>query len=369
MLTHTQARALPPSEQKRLARTLSPAALWERWGFGVIRAGNELRVMKDGSCLYRSVWTGDAWISGLSDAGNAIAKGVGDNISLFRHFEPKLGRLRHVDYGLALLTILTTCDDDYRPRAVASQAKKRGHPVLPPDSEAGRAAGIEYLAGRGISLPVIEAFEKAGVLRYTGETEKYAAGLVFIGLDPEGRIAFASRRRIDVPGTPVRSGDVSKRDLAGTDKSMIPVFPGSGKIVFTEGGVNMLSVVEAFARAGLPYPTVLMTGGQGNLAWKDNPRIMDILAKAGEVQVLAENDAHLSPEARERGEKLKEAQASAAERLSGLRPYIIRFPERYNDVNDVVAAGAGLHPDLESLVRVMAPEAFARDENGERPHA
>lgn len=320
--------------RKRLAKRMSPARLWERWGYPVIRASeNELRVLdpESGDCLYRSARKNDGtWISGMKDAGCAIASGVGDNISLWQHFEPyhlkRTRQIRSVDFRTTLVMILSICDADDAPGHCARPEAEERFPSLPLPSSQARRQGLDYLAARGISEDCVEMFERQGVLRFCGYSDP---AMFFVGKDHEGRISFVSRRSFE-------DGPMSKRDLSGTRKAMVPVFLGTSTMVFVEGGVNMLTIGEIAKRMGQECPTVVMTGGQANLSWERNLFLERLLKGAARIVFMEENDFHLPEDKRLAGVERKRAQAALAERISGLAVEMCPVDPAYNDINDLL---------------------------------
>ena len=276
----------------------SPAALWNKWGYEIKRAGSELRVYKkdeaDG-CIYRSVLTSEGiWLSTMSDAGVHIAPNVGDNISLVQHFTKTKRHTKTLNEAIQYITYICKNNDDIPTyKAPAKQGKNLS---LPRQSERGDDRGRAYLRARGISKAVISKAEEAGLIRFSADTEDYAAAVFFLGYKNDS-LAYAGRRCIEAP----KSKDTSeKRDVTGSSKTWIPVFEGNPSlIVFVEGGVNMLFVMELFYRAGKEIPTVIMTGGSGNTKWGNNTKIEKILKESDEVWLISENDSHLSEKKQE----------------------------------------------------------------------
>lgn len=342
---------------REIAKRKSPLLLWERWGYNVRVTGRELRVYhpKEDGCLYRSVQQDNGvWLSSSSDAGIRIAQGVGDNISLFQYFEPEY-RIRNkktqttVSFKQSISAINRICDDAVSPTSFTSNKEASGDIRMPGQSERGRDRGHLYLSHRGISKEVCLFAESQKFIRYADSHQDYAAAVFFVGYK-DTKPMFANKRCIEA----IRSKDsTEKRDLANSSKVYIPVIKGTSHVIFVEGGVNALSILEIFHRANEPFPTVIMTGGQGNTKWSKNEAVIEILKNSTSVSFMGENDFHLSPEKQKSGKELKEAQAYTASEIAQKNVPIISIGDEFGDVNDIVAIKEDFDEELESLLNAM----------------
>lgn len=312
------------------ARRVDPAPIWTQLGFSVTRSAAEIRVLDDtGSCLYRSTRKADGtWLSSAADAGVAIAEGVGDNISLFRHF---LGQ----GFRDAVESVLALVGERVHENTLPAPAQREKKIQLPFMGPGAATSGRRYLMDRGISLSVLEKCENAGILSYSAKnmTLGYGNAVYFLGRDEKGRLAFAMRRRAGAAG---RNDTIEKRNLMGSDDRYVPFFRGSATVYITEGGVNMLSIIEAHERLGFQLPTVIMTAGQGNLKWLETRERKKLLENASHVFVVDENDDHLSPEAQSRGRELKARMLDAVSAACGGKASLLFMPAGENDMNDVL---------------------------------
>ena len=333
------------------AKKLSPASLWIKWGYAIKYAGDEIRVYKpnEEGCLYRSVLQADGcWLSGMADAGVAIAPGVGDNISLVQHFTRKRVE-KSFDECISYIFYICKDDKPVANRVPTWDSRQSERLSLPAQTQRGDDRGRLYLGARGISRAVSDAAEKAGLIRFSPGNNEYAAAVFFLGYR-QGDIAYASKRCIEAP----KSKDTAeKRDMGGSDKTWVPVFKGDPSlVVITEGGINALSILELFQRAEGNMPTVIMTGGGGNLKWAKNPYVQQILEQAQKVWLMGENDSHLSEIKQDLALKAKEAQRKIASDLAGREAGILLLPQEYNDINDVILAGR-MTRDMEEILKVL----------------
>lgn len=325
------------------ANAKSPLLLWERWGFSVQPAGDELRVYNaDNNCVYRSVKQPDnRWLSTMSDAGVGIAPHVGDNISLFQYGEMQfMNKSKPPTFTTALSKILFICknesEDGHFKKVTSHYASSSPDGVnLPLPTTKGNMKGKIYLQSRGISSAIIDQAYKSNTIQFVDSSEHYAASVLFVGYNSLNLPVFANKRCIEPPKS--HDHGRNKRDLANSNKVFVPFLKGSEEIVFfVEGGVNMLTIAELFTRNNKAIPTVIMTGGQGSLKWSENPFIIDILSKSHHVLFIEENDFHLSEAKQQQNKELKEKQRQQASQISGHEAVIIPLPHKYGDINDLI---------------------------------
>lgn len=335
---------MPMEKRKQIANASSPFSLWERWGFYPRMSGGEIRVYdENNACLYRSVLQNGRWISGRASAGVSIADRVGDNISLFAHFEPiyrkqaNLPRI-HCDFITSVNLFLQYCERDSfaaQPRPVHIHEKGKPYEYVKaalPD----RNVALKYLEKRGISGKSFDIAAKAGLVDVMAGDYRHAPRLVFKGYHDDGSVALASTRLCP----PRRGSDtVEKRDLAGSDKRRPPVLHGSNSLVIVEGGVDLLSVIEMSLRLGREYPTVIATCGQNNMSWLSENSYADIVKNADRVVVVMDNDFHLSRQAAEEMADLKRRNVAALSEISAEEPLILTFPGQCKDINDYLLQG------------------------------
>ena len=151
-------------------------------------------------------------------------------------------------------------------------------PALPQGNSGDRSKGREYLQGRGIDLPVIDAAETARFVRYI------PSAVVFVGYDDQGKCRSATRRATD-PSDPIQ-----KRDFANSDKSYPPILPGTGSLWIVEGGVDALALHTLCARSGHPVPHVVVSGGINVRSYLDTPHIQKLVIGADLVTIACEHE-------------------------------------------------------------------------------
>lgn len=309
------------------ANRRSPASIWQGLGYTVVRAGcRELRVMDEGRhTLFRSVQQDDgSWLSCLASAGMRIAPHVGDNISLVRHFygtsfQEAVQRLENLPQAAL---------ENYR-RDGQKTARRREYPYEPPTSQTAREAGLAYLERRGVSPEIAAITEDAGTLGFAPGTQVCAPALLFKGYDETGRIRYIAKRLISAPRTYDRG---SKFDMSGSSKSFVPFFQGNPDEVFiTEGGVNLLSILQLRSPR---LPTVIMSGGSGNIHFIKSPLVQDILRGGKRIYIMGERDflrdGSINPYSLKGWDKLKKL----AEDFTGENVPIVYPPENAKDIND-----------------------------------
>lgn len=313
------------------ANSVCPAALWKELGYKVITAGSrELRVLCNGHALYRSVLLADGrWLSGMADAGMGIAPHVGDNVSVARYF-------LHLTFKEALekLSGLSQDKGDLDTWAKkASSIRRRAYPFLPPTSPEAEAEGTRYLTARGISHEIIKKAVNTGFLSFTEAVpEKFGSAVTFIGYDGSGKCRLVSKR---LTGECGKFDCGVKYDMKGSCKEFVPIFHGEpDRVVFTEGGVNALSILQLNLDAGLPLPTVVMTCGVGNIRCLEGDVVRQAVLRAKAIWLVGENDFlhDGSPNIRANENRIK--MLAAAEDVSGKKVILNMPPENQQDIND-----------------------------------
>ncbi|MHB8369461.1 MAG: hypothetical protein ACYDBP_07205 [Leptospirales bacterium] len=250
------------------ARMTDPTDYLASRGYSVERQGRHLSVRQGKEEVYRITQKPDGHYVACTKEGEA----VGDNIALVRREES--------DKSFpAAVESLTGVIAAPKIETVKSTIPERVPPVLPPCSEVDRAAGRDYLEGRGISKTVLDRAEKSGFVRYSQDA------VLFCGHDISGRPQNVTRRDIrpDV--------EVSKRDLKGSLKEYAPILPGDQKVAWVvEGGTDALALQTMKERAGEPVPAVIVSGGARNRGFIDNSQVQKVLKEADKVVVANENE-------------------------------------------------------------------------------
>lgn len=239
----------------------------------------------------------------------------GDNIDLVREIEGVEGFSDAV-YRLVSAPI--------QPVQVRKEKEKpRQPPRLPLAVYGAKEAGREYLEQRGIAPAVIEAAEKAGMLRYA------PGSLFFVGYDAQGSVQAATRRATDP------DDDMQRRDLKGTDKRFPAILPGDPRRVWiVEGGIDALALHTMYLRRGESVPTVIVSGGAGVRSFLERDEIQQMLRGAERVTVAYENES--DQETQERTDTQHDAQAEAVRAITGRVPEMWRpRPEQGKDLADL----------------------------------
>lgn len=289
------------------ANALDALTVASALGLGIVRQGRhyELETGVRGTDLGgRMVWC------------HKDGSGIGDNCALVQDatglaFRPALELLLGVEAP--------------RPQAPRETAS-RPHLRLPRGTDADRAAGRQYLAGRGVSAAALDAAEACGFLRYI------EGAVLFAGLDAERRPRSVTRRGY------LADDPTPKRDLAGSDKANWPgILPGApAEVWLVEGGVSALSLLTLHQA---PAPTVLVIGGVHVRGWLDNPHHRAVLAQAERVVVAGERERDDETQARTDAarERLVEALYLQVSQVEIWMP-----PEGLKDLGEVLASGATL---------------------------
>ena len=239
----------------------------------------------------------------------------GDNIDLVREIEGVEGFSDAV-YRLVSAPI--------QPVQVRKEKEKpRQPPRLPLAVYGAKEAGREYLEQRGIAPAVIEAAEKAGMLRYA------PGSLFFVGYDAQGSVQAATRRATDP------DDDMQRRDLSGTDKRFPAMLQGDPwRIWIVEGGIDALALHTMYQRRGEPVPTVIVSGGAGTRSFLERADIQQMLRQAERVTVAYENEDRADKQ--ERTDTQHDAQVERVREITGRMPEMFRpRPDQGKDLGDL----------------------------------
>lgn len=297
---------------RQSARELDPSHYLESHGFEVVRdgtGGRHLSVRMGGDEMYRLTKKHDGhwlWCDLYGNSG-------GDNIDLVKEIEGVDGFSDAV-YRLVSAPI--------QPVQVRPE-KPRTPPTLPVAGYGSKAAGRQYLEGRGIAPEVIDAAEAVGMLRYA------PGSLFFVGYDAQGTAQAATRRATDP------TDDVQRRDLKGTDKRFPAILPGDPRSVWiVEGGIDSLALHTMSQRRGERMPTVIVSGGAGVRSFLERAEIQQMLRQAERVVVAYENEK--DQETQERTDAQHDAQVEAVREVIGRMPETFRpRPEHGKDLADL----------------------------------
>lgn len=265
------------------AKSCDPEKLWRHFGFNIVRESGEIRVMDGDHARYRSTFLPERgiWLSSEVDAGHAIARGVGDNISLFQYFSGK-GFREAMNF---LLDRDTACASVRPAPPVVSFRAARKVEGLRPLTRVSRQA-YEYALARGIAHDTLVRAYHEGFVFFAGGSPRFARACCFQGFDESRRLRFCSKRLSETPKTGDRG---EKYDMTGSNKQFVPFFgdPAQG-VVMAEGGFSTLSAWELEGHEG----GALMLGGIGNRAFldEDSPA-RRFLARAPRIVFYADDDA------------------------------------------------------------------------------
>lgn len=289
------------------ARQRSPAAfLRSRFGDAVTvnQRGTEIEVHGK----LRVSRRGDHWV-----ACGWGSEAIGDNVALTKFLAGgDLGFRAAIEQFLDISV----------PHAVAASAIEEEHfPSVPRETAKAKRRGRQYLEEvRGISEATIRFAEREGVLGYCEN------GLLCKGWDKQGRVRSASIRVIESKD----ASEINKRDLAGSDKSYAALLPGSREVVIVEGLVDGLAVIDMAARDGRDPPTIIITGGVRVRRWLQTAHLRALLAEAGKVTIMGENE--VTPAIQGQTDRERAALSQAIAEISGRSPEIIYPPSGCKDV-------------------------------------
>lgn len=281
-----------------IAQQVDPSPMLESAGYVVKRQGKHMSICHPaGDEVYRITLMPDGRYVACDHYGN----GVGDNIALVRDLEPGLSFPDAV-YKLTGGQSLTDAVVHAEPPPIAP-------PRLPRAKAADIEAGREYLRGRAIDDKTLQAAEEAGFLRYV------QGGVIYAGLDKEGKVKAATRRATD-PTHPVQ-----KRDFKGTNKYFAAVLPGSPERVFiVEGGADALALHSMAHRANQEPPTVIVSSGSNVLSFLRNQETQALLKRAQEVIITTEVEKDADTQTKV--EKARQKQIDAVAQIIGKQPEI-----------------------------------------------
>lgn len=299
------------------AQQVDPSPMLESAGYVVKRQGKHMSICHPaGDEVYRITLMPDGRYVACDHYGN----GVGDNIALVRDLEPGLSFPDAV-YKLTGGQSLTDAVVHAEPPPIAP-------PRLPRAKAADIEAGREYLRGRAIDDKTLQAAEEAGFLRYV------QGGVIYAGLDKEGKVKAATRRATD-PTHPVQ-----KRDFKGTNKYFAAVLPGSPERVFiVEGGADALALHSMAHRANREPPTVIVSSGSNVLSFLRNQETQALLKRAQEVTIMTEVEKDTDTQAKV--EKARQKQIEAIQAITG-KPPTVKAPEHgAKDVSEQNAIEVG----------------------------
>lgn len=297
---------------RQTAREVDPSHYLESHGYEIKRdgtGGRHLSVLMGGDEVYRLTrkhsgqWL---WCDLYGNSG-------GDNIDLVREIEGVEG------FADAVYRLVSS---PIQPVPVATP-KPRTPPTLPVAGYGSKAAGRQYLEGRGIDPAVIEAAEQAGMLRYA------PGSLFFVGYDALGGVQAATRRATDP------TDDVQRRDLKGTDKRFPPILAGDpARIWIVEGGIDALALHTMYRRRGEQVPTVIVSGGAGVRSFLDRDEIQQMLRQASRVTVAYENEDRADKQ--ERTDAQHDVQVELVREVTGRMPDMFRpRPDQGKDLGDL----------------------------------
>jgi hypothetical protein len=305
------------------ARRVSPEAfLRSRYGGDVWanRSGTSIRVngvlradrRRDG------FWVSCDWHGG----------GIGDNLALVRR-ETGCGFVEAVETMGGIVAVAAHAE------RAAAVTKKPDRPRVP--HPAAQDEGRACLRGRGISDGTIASAEDCGAVSYC------RGAVVFLGRDhatPGSPVRLAALRYLEARQGPDGS-PMTKRDLAGSDKTFPVLLPGGAEVCcIVEGGTNALAVRDLWQALHGVVPTVLATGGVGVRHWLEtNPVARHVVASADEVVIVGENeishDGASDPKKQERTDRLRAMLADdVATARAGQRPRLDFPPPGIKDAAD-----------------------------------
>jgi hypothetical protein len=299
-----------PGEIDAARRSSPEAFLRARYGADVWtnRSGTSIRV--------RGVLRADRRRDGFWIACDWHGGGIGDNLALVRR-ETGCGFVEAVEAMGGLLAV--------GPAAPPSPDVVRpDRPRVP--RLAAASEGRAYLVSRGISPGTIAAAEECGAISYC------RGAVVFLGRDhstPGSPVRLAALRYLEArpgpDGTPM-----TKRDLAGSDKTFPVLLPGGTEVCcIVEGGTNALAMRDLWQALHGVVPTILATGGVGVRHWVSaNQAARHVVASSDQVVIVGENET--TPDG--------SPDATKQERTDRLRAML---------ADDVTAARLGVCPLLE----------------------
>lgn len=263
------ARARVSERDRVAAREVDPTAYLQSQGFTCQRGKSTIYVRDSrGDEVYRVTEKDGRFV-----ACDKYENGIGDNIALVQDVEPGLPFADAVYrlYGSPGVAV----ERPVAPKA----AKPKALLVMPPQTPNDEARGQKYLQGRGIDLVTIREAEQVGFLAY-GDKAVFS-----VGRDFGGNPKSATRRATDP------ADKLQKSDWSGTDKSILPVLPGtSGEVLIVDGGVDALAAHARARRLQQPAPTVLVTGGVGNRSWLNVPALQSELRSATKITISVDNE-------------------------------------------------------------------------------
>lgn len=239
----------------------------------------------------------------------------GDNIALVQDFLPG------TDFPDAVRALIS----ESLPAIVTSQiVVKESTPLdVPNCSQHDIDRAVNYLHDmRKISHVIISAALESGFLR---ASPGYA---LFCGYDTQERLRMYTRRAV------ARSLNVQKCDGGGSDKSFVPILPGSlAEVWIVEGGVDAMALHDMRRKAAQPLPTVIVSGGAGVRSWTELPHVAELLRAARTIVVACDNE-----DTQETQIETDRAHDKQVQRIKAAAPGVSvtlhHPPDRYKDLAD-----------------------------------
>ena len=283
------------------ARRRSPEHVLQRHCLGVRveRQGRSIVVQN----VLRADLVGDRWVG--CEWGGA---GIGDAVAMVRYVLgcSFVAAVRHL--------IGTAPPEEAASSFPPNRTSKARRPRLP--LEAAPRAGRAYLASRGISDDVILAAEAGGSVHYLRD------GVAFLGRDLDLGLRSATVRYFQ-PKFHKTDGELTKRDLRGSDKAFPVIFEGCpDRAVVVEGDLTGLAVQCLAAAKGRPFPAVIVTGGVNALRWigEERSRASWLALNAKELIVAGEREIRVGGEVdAEKQARTDEARSRLLDSLANVR--------------------------------------------------
>jgi hypothetical protein len=289
------------------AKYIEPTTYLQRLGYTVkIRNGRLIAMIGQDERLRIQIGeNGYIWCSSDDMSG-------GDNIDLVQWHEPGTSFARAVHMLNGTLPSCVT------PRFTRSSSAPS--PKLP--GVADEAMGIDYLRRRGISLKTIKFALSVGAVTFA------EGSVLFVGRDADGTVKAVTKRATNPLAVKPKS------DFYGSDKAYPVIIPGVNDYIWiVEGGIDALACIDTFTRAGLPEPTVIVSGGSNVRKFLDTQHVRSIVKSAQSITIAREW---------EKSEKVQAAvdleHAKLAEKISGIadttRIKVYFPPRQFKDIGE-----------------------------------
>jgi hypothetical protein len=278
------------SDEIRQARNVDPTSVLMLYGFYVkwLASGKHAEVFSVDDMTkeyYRLTITEQGNFVCCDYTGGKVGK-HSSTIDLVMDLDPTLS------FGETILLLLYNFSFDLNAKKNIVFEEKFSTPkneiLIKLPSEEGSEICRNYLNKiRGIDPTVIDFAEQQKFLRYS----KFA--VLAIGYNDKNEIKNVCRRAIS------ENDFFQKMDLKGSSKFYPQILRfNTESVLIVEGFIDALAALSINIRRNKPFPTVIVSGGAGILAFVKNPSVQEIFYRATKIIIFDDNEKDVSTQIR-----------------------------------------------------------------------